>query len=1248
MATTWTDEQLQVIETRHKNLLVSAAAGSGKTAVLVERIIRMITDPDQPVDIDRLLVMTFTNAAAAEMRERVETALGSLLDEDPGNKNLERQSTLIHHAKITTIDSFCLNLLREHFHELDLDPGFRVADEGELLLLKADVMKELLEEYYGREDERFLQFVDTYASGRTDGGLEDYILKVWEFSQSNPWPGEWIASCRDELSESSEESYGEKGGKEPAWMKFLIRDVGRQAEEFLDGLYEAAELAAEEDGPQAYTPMLAEDIRAMEILKEAETYREIADGIAGLKFGRLAAVRGKQVDPEKKERAAALRNAAKDGIKKMKALYLPGDVDSVFSDMDACRGPIRMLLELAEEFSARFQEAKEEKNLVDFNDLEHFALEILTGGSPDHRPGAVADELSGIYEEILVDEYQDSNEVQETLIRCVSRERFGAPNVFMVGDVKQSIYKFRLAKPELFLEKYESYGNEDDLYQKIELHKNFRSRREVLESINDVFYQIMTKQLGNICYTDDAALYAGAKFPETPKEGQAKMEVLLLNTGDPLFDGMDEEKADYTAREAEARLIAAKIRELTDPESGMQIYNGKTGQYERLKKKDIVILLRSLSGWSEEFLSVLGAAGIPAYAESRTGYFTAVEVETMLNMLALIDNPMQDIPLAGVLKSPIGGMKDRELAIVMADFKRDPDRGEDIGFYGAVKHYLEKHGKHDETMTSARTGEEREEEMIFRKLQTFMDLLADLRRESLYLPVSRLIGRIFDRTGYDKYAAAMPAGKTRQANLAMLVQKAEDYEKTSYQGLFDFIRYIEKLKKYNTDFGEASRSGEHDDAVRIMSIHKSKGLEFPVVFLAGCGKKFNRQDARGRILIDEELGIAADFLDPVKKVKAPTLKKNVLARRSNLENMGEELRILYVAMTRAKEKLIITAGDKYLENKIEKWGMTGSVGALPFTVLSAASSYLDWILMAAGGAKRTIDVKNVPMKDLLVEEEKNQEEKAKLYLELEQLRGEKPEKIPELIRKPYPFETDLSLHAKMSVSELKMQGQFTDDAESAFLVRPEREDPAEETERGPEGEPEKSPEAEERLSAAEKRARQKQATDRGTACHRMLELIHFSDISGYEDVKKEFDRVLSEKRMQPDAVRLVSPGMIAKFFRSGIAGRMKMADRQGKLRKESQFILGIPAREMKAADSDELVLIQGIIDAWFEEKDGLVIVDYKTDRVKEGEEQTLLDHYQVQLQYYARALSQITGKRVKEAVIYSLTIQKEINVPIGQ
>ena len=446
------------------------------------------------------------------------------------------------------------------------------------------------------------------------------------------------------------------------------------------------------------------------------------------------------------------------------------------------------------------------------------------------------------------------------------------------------------------------------------------------------------------------------------------------------------------------------------------------------------------------------------------------------------------------------------------------------------------------------------------------------------------------------------------------------------------------MKKYNTDFGEASRSGEHDDAVRIMSIHKSKGLEFPVVFLAGCGKKFNRQDARGRILIDEELGIAADFFDPEKKIKAPTLKKNVLARRSDLENMGEALRILYVAMTRAKEKLIITAGDRYLDNKLEKWGEIPAGGALPFTTLSAASSYLDWILMASEGAKNTIDVRTVPVSDLLVEETKNQEEKARVYLELEQLRKVQPEKIPGLIGVKYSYEADLTLHAKMSVSELKEQGQFVDDAESAFLIKDVREkedseiidkmsDPA--------------------VPAAEEKARVKRASDRGTAYHRALELIRFSEISGYDDIAKKLEEIRMEKRMQESAVDMVYPGVLTKFFHSEIAGRMKRADRNGKLRKESQFVVGIPAREMGKADSDELILLQGIIDAWFEEEDGLVLVDYKTDRVKEGGEEILLDRYRIQLLYYAKALAQITGKKVKEAVIYSLALQKEIPVPIN-
>lgn len=1217
---TWTAEQQQVIDTRGRNLLVSAAAGSGKTAVLVERIIQMVTDPEHPVDIDRLLVMTFTNAAAAEMRERIGDALEKRLEEHPGDRNLERQTTLIHHAKITTIDSFCLSLIREYFNELDLDPGFRIGDEGELLLLQADVMKELLEDYYGRDDARFIRFVDRYATGKADGGLEEYIMQVYRFAQSNPWPKEWIAACREEV-------LGEASSlEETAWMRELLRDVKRQAEEFAEQLSEAAEIASEEDGPQVYLPMLTEDLRRMEELCEAESYPEMYRILSGPLFGRLAAVRGKDVDPEKKELVSGIRNRVKDAVKKMKELYLPGDMEHIFSDLQATREPILVLLELAEEFSDRYLAAKAEKNLVDFNDLEHFALEILTGSSEEHQPGAVADELSRYYEEILVDEYQDSNEVQETLIQAISRERFGTPNVFMVGDVKQSIYKFRLAKPEIFLEKYETYQKDDEKKQKIELHKNFRSRAEVLSSINDMFYSIMTKSLGNIRYTEETALYPGADYPKLPKAQSSRTELLLLNTGEELFSGMDEELADYTAKEAEARLIAAKIKEYTDPDTGMKVWNSKSGQYEPLKKSDIVILLRSLSGWTEEFLSVLSAEGIPAFAESRTGYFSAVEVETVLNMLAVIDNPMQDIPLVSVLRSPIGNLTDRELAMIMAFFKRSADRGTLIGFYGAVKWYLE-------------AGERETEDgrMIYEKLSEFWNMLTGLRREAGYLPVHRLIYRIFECTGYYDYVAAMPAGNVRQANLNMLVEKAAAYERTSYQSLFDFIRYIEKLKKYNTDFGEAARAGEQEDTVRIMSIHKSKGLEFPVVFLAGAGKRFNRQDANGKILIDEELGVATDFFDPELKVKAPTLKKNVLSRRMVLENMGEELRVLYVAMTRAKEKLIITAGDKNLDAKLEKWthlpeSAFGGHG-LPFTFLSSANSYLDWILMASPNMSQSMEISQVSMKELVKAEVESQEGKLGTYAMLRKLgetTGENP-RLDAYLHYQYPHAEDVMLHAKMSVSELKHQGQFADEDESDFLpgisISPQEE----------------RDEVEDASEKAGVRTEHGGAY-RGSAYHKVLELMEFRTIHERKDVYRELFRIRDEKLMDERAWKLVWGDDIWTFFQSGIAERMRSADERGVLKKESQFVMGIPAREMDEADSDEPVLIQGIIDAWFEEDGELVLVDYKTDRVLDAQE--LLDRYQIQLLYYARALEQITEKKVREAVIYSLTLQKEIAVPI--
>lgn len=1226
----WTEEQQKVIDARNRNLLVSAAAGSGKTAVLVERIIRMITDEEHPVDIDRLLVMTFTKAAAAEMRERIGDALEKRLEENPGDRNLERQTTLIHHARITTIDSFCLKLLREHFNELDIDPSFRIPDEGELLLIQTDVMKELLEDYYGRGDERFFRFVDTYASGKADGGLEEYILQVWQFAQSNPWPKEWISRCRVEVE--TENASDPESFENTAWMKFLIEDVKRQAKEWTDQLREAEETASGEDGPQAYLPMLKEDIRNMEELLMADTYEQVYQVFQKSLFGRLAAVRGKNVDGAKKELVSGIRNRVKDAVKKMKALYVPGGMTEIFSDMTACREPVLMLLELAEEFSKRFADAKKDKNIVDFGDMEHFALNILTGGSVDHSPGLVADELSRFYEEILVDEYQDSNLVQETLISCISRERFGTPNVFMVGDVKQSIYKFRLAKPELFLQKYESYQKEDGLFQKIELHKNFRSRPEVLKSVNDIFYGIMTKSLGNIRYTEDAALHPGAGYPKTEREEAARTELLLLNTGEEVFSGMEEERADYTAKEAEARLIAAKIRELTDSETGMKVWNQKKGCYEPLKKKDIVILLRSLSGWAEEFLSVLNAEGIPAAAESRTGYFSAVEVETVLNMLALIDNPMQDIPLAGVLKSPIGGLSDKELATINAAFRRNTEKGQDRGMYAAVQYYR---SLNKENSTAG-------------KLDKFWSLLSKLRGEAGYLPVHRLLYRIFELTGYYDYVSAMPSGAVRQSNLNMLVQKAAAYEKTSYQSLFDFIRYIEKLKKYNTDFGEAARSGENEDMVRIMSIHKSKGLEFPIVFLAGAGKQFNRQDARGKILIDEELGVGTDFFDSELKIKAPTLKKNVLSRRSNLESMGEELRILYVAMTRAKEKLIVTAADRYLENRLEKWGsLPNQNGPLPFTFLSAAGSYLDWFLMASGKSEESIRISRVSAEELLKEELESQGQKAEAagylaYLRTGSVVGkEGREGLKRLLNFRYPYEADIILHAKMSVSELKEQGQFVDDGESDFLPTI----PEFMREGDKSGEPGTlMPEDRRPRTSGETKRSGPGGAFRGTAYHRVLELLDFKEAGSAAEIRRQLKAIEVEQRMDSEALKLIRVGVLEQFMRSSIAGRMREADAAGRLYKERQFVIGVPASLMDEAESEELVLIQGIIDAWFEEEDGLVLVDYKSDRVAEGEEQVLLSRYGTQMVYYSQALSQTAGKRVKEAVIYSLTLQKEIRV----
>ena len=1283
MAVNWTSKQQEVIDSRNRNLLVSAAAGSGKTAVLVERIIQMISEGDRPLDIDQLLVMTFTNAAAAEMRERIGAAVEQKLKERPEDEHLWLQAALIPQAQITTIDSFCLNIIRSHYNSLDIDPAFRMGDEGELSLLRGDCMGEMLENCYDEADAEFARFVEHFGRGKSDRGIEDVILQAWQFSQSHPWPGEWLASCQKELEE---ESILEM--EESPWMVFLMKDVARQMEELSGQLGEAVQVCLEENGPLAYEPMLISDRSKIEAIGRAAatgSFEALYNSLQNMSFGRLASIRSKDIDGDKKAFVSACRDRVKKAVAKCRELYGQQSPEDVVESRRGTRTVLRELLRLTGMFDQAYRDAKRERNVLDFNDLEHLTLEVLyereeTGDGEEtvsRRPSQVADELSRQYEEILVDEYQDSNYVQEALITGISRERSGHPNVFMVGDVKQSIYRFRLVRPELFMDKYETYSRERGPRQMIELQQNFRSRESVLTSVNDVFYQIMTKNLGGITYTPETALYPGAKFEEVSgktvldpeadagKSGSREAapvslkagtptELLLVDTGADTLRQLDEDSLDYTAKELEARLIAGRIRQLVSEDQGILVWDKSRGGYRRARYGDMVILLRSMSGWSEVFVNVLMNEGIPAFAQTRTGYFNTVEVETILSLLSVVDNPMQDIPLAAVMRSPIVGMDDEEMAWMMAVYKRNSKKGQDRGVYGAWKLWLE-----EGWITVGLSGiPVKTAHSISFKSRRLSVLMERLRGEARHLPIHELLYRVYRESGYYDYVSAMPAGETRRANLDMLVEKAAAYESTSYKGLFHFVRYIEKLKKFDTDFGEASVAGEQDNTVRIMSIHKSKGLEFPVVFLAGLGKRFNKQDAYGQILLDADLGAAADFLDLELRVKAPTLKKQALKRRTELETMGEELRVLYVAMTRAKEKLIMTAADKSLENKLGKWkDIPLSQGQLPYTILASANSCLDWLLMAQPAIPAShMEMRQIQVKDLIGEEITRQIIRKMKKEDLLNLDGRRVydaafgTRLREVLEYEYPYESDIGLYAMVSVSELKKQSQIgrtedaigTDSGNLEGIALGELKALTGSRDMAGSG-PGESGEQKKTVSAGPNRA-----ALRGTAYHAVLEHIHFHEIHGLAEVKPVVDKLLEGGFLDQEAHDFINPKVIWNFLSSPLGKRMAKAQSEGRIHKEQQFIIGIPAREMGLGDSDELVLIQGIIDAYLEEEDGLVLIDYKTDHVPEGDPKQgakmLAERYRVQLDYYERALTQLTGKHVKERIIYSLALQMSINV----
>ena len=1216
MKTQWTKEQQQVIDLRRRNILVSAAAGSGKTAVLVERILTMITEGNAPLDIDELLVVTFTRAAAGEMKERLLQVIEERLMQEPENTHLQKQTTFIHNAQINTIDGFCAYVIKNYFHLIDLDPGYRTADEGELKLLKADVVQDVVEEAYSKKTAEFLTFVEWFATGKSDDGIDELILRLYDYACSHPWPKEWLQACVDTYQ-----------GEEVSWQELLWKDVAVNLQE-ADELAQAnLRLAGEEaDGPVMYLEALEEDAQMVKKLMEIWDYGEFARYLSDFKFARLSTKKCDDVSPGKREQVKLQRDELKGIIKDLREQYFFTDQITMERSMEQCAPVIGVLVELTLKFMERFSEKKRKKNLLDFSDMEHLALNILVQRKDGQciRTQA-ADELSEQFAEILIDEYQDSNYVQEMLLSSVSRQYKGENNVFMVGDVKQSIYRFRLACPDLFMDKYRTFTKEESDSQRIDLHKNFRSRKEVLDTTNLVFYQVMHQSLGDVTYDTEAALYPGAAFPEGNDPTFARTEILMLERDDEAFKG--EEKG-LTPQELEARMIGGRIREIVGKEL---VLDKATNTYRKARYSDCVILLRTISGWADAFCRTLAQQDIPAYVTSKTGYFSALEVVTVLNYLQLCDNPLQEIPYAAVLRSPIGGCTAKDLAVIKNAFPKDK-------IYDGCYKYQE-------------AGED---VVLAEKLRRFVKAYNEVRIRVAYTPIHELILYILENTGYGNFVAAMPGGQQRTANLHMLVEKAMEFEKTSYRGLFHFIRYIEHLQKYDVDYGEVNITGEQEDTVRIMSIHKSKGLEFPIVFVAGLGKRFNLMDINAKTVLHPDYGIGTDWMDPDRRLKTPTLIKQVIRRQTLAENLGEEMRVLYVAMTRAKEKLILTGTIERLENRVQNCLRLIGRGEmfLPYNTLVKARDYWGWVLpalarsqvlmplyqryemlyddMQAVADEIPVSLKVVEPTELIMNEVAHQVKRSinREFLE----RIDSQQVYDEAVRKmfterfgfSYPFESQRNVPVKVTVSELKKRFTPEEDGDDMFF------------------EPDVIPLI---PSFIKEQQQEMSGADRGTAYHRIMECLEFCQAETMEAITVQVDEMEQRKKIDMPMRSVIELKDIYQFMKSKIALRMKAAAARQELHKEQPFVMSIPASEKDSGFMDkDTILVQGIIDAFFYEDDDIVLVDYKTDRVKKGEEQVLAKKYAGQMEYYAQALERTTGKRVKEKLIYSFTLRKTIAV----
>lgn len=1421
--TRWTNEQLEAITEKDCNLLVAAAAGAGKTAVLVERIIRKITCDDDPVDIDKLLIVTFTNAAATEMRERIAEAVSKSLDKNPDSRLLQRQLALLNKANITTIHSFCLDVIRNNFHYIGLNPGFKISDETEALLLKIEALDDLFEEIYSEDTlkEEFFDLLECYGGNRDDQALKNLVLTLYDFIQSYPWPEEWLKEKVDYFN-INYPHYNDFA--KTRWGRILLEYISVELMSLEERMEKAISVAEASSGLEPYLENLQEEKRQIGSLIDAcienasiseansietnntetnnteinntdtnniETSRIITNNtdigntetknnkalnfefcnhsygnnvwdnlynaFQNLTFNRLPRCK-KDADKEQQEYVKSIRDEVKKQLKKLQNDIFISSSKDIIEDLKHMHPLLKYLAELVMKFDNKYSEIKRSKSLLDFNDLEHFCLEILAVRDQDGKisPSNAAREYKERFEEILVDEYQDSNMVQEIILNIISRKDMGKPNIFMVGDVKQSIYRFRQAKPELFLEKYNKYSSEKGgKYRKIQLFKNFRSRRNVIDTVNFIFSKIMSEKAGELNYDEKEALNFGATIYDEAdavssaeaadfandvnnssdaniinyinqadgsrsenvpaSDKNTELHIIEIESEDKDNISSDEDADDRVTDESvthygnedgytnediydedsnladiyglfsdepidnvkcEARLVSQKIQELM---GSFRVYDNRIKSYRPVEYRDIVILLRSTRNWSDVFVEELGSQGIPVYADAGSGFFKTIEVQIMLSLLQVIDNPLQDIPLLAVLRAPFAAFTPDEMADIRL-IDREATLYEALAKASGIEKYILIYDSspddsnyqdgdnntltddnipyHSDTSVIYNTSVDDNitiDEKLREKAAKFLETLEKWRNKALYMSTDELIWYLYTDTGFYSFVGAMPGGEQRQANLRMLFEHARRFEETSYRGLFNFINFINKIKVSRGDMGSAKILGENENVVRIMSIHKSKGLEFPVVFLSGCGKGFNMQDLNKNIILHQELGFGPDYVDYEKRISYPTMAKQALRYQIKKESLSEEMRILYVALTRAKEKLILTGTVKKASASMTRWKEHSLVKSekIPSYIILKGKNFLDWICPAlvqneeyehniriwskdqfkientkegdnaesannidnANSAGNTDNTGNMNDRNEIneinqfgsIEEVNNGEVK---------YRDEILKEIDRRLSWVYKYKNSTAIPVKVSVTELKRRfvTEFVDEYPAYQMFPPTLV---------------KKPaflEQSKGLSSAEI----------GTVLHFVMQHLDLKHVREAAEIKSQVEKMVEIGLLNSQQASYVDINKILRYFRSDIGQRMLSAAR---IYREVPFNIRISSNEiLKVPGPEEMILLQGVIDCFFEEKDGLVLLDYKTDYISPNEGIHAIGRikarYATQLKYYQMVLEKLLDQKVKEKYIY--------------